>query len=555
MNENQWRQLVQRAVSGDMTAFELLYRLTERSVYFTCLKLLANEHNAKDVTQDSFMTALEKLGTLEDGAKFPKWINVVAVNKCRAFFVKPPEESLDEHIEQGGELTDDSFIPEDYVTDTEKRRVIMDIIDTELSDVQRQTVLLYYYNGMTAAEIAGVMDCPEGTVMYRLHAARKKLREAVLIYEKEHDDRLHAIVPVPALTRIFRAEAEQLSLPDIPLQLPKAGSVPENTILKKAGGSTVKKALALKIAAGAVAAAVVIGGIAVAVSKSSDDDDSSSRTRKGSSQSSAASVEDSVEENAGSSSPGPDPVSEGEGEVQTQTAPARTTTTEAAPAEPAEEPAKNLVEPEDIIYLPWLTAGALKFDYPSHFEYDINVDYRKLEYAKNEFVQGFVHNTKGHAVFAFDCKIGDADRFLYMWYLDVDEDTPKAATNEEAYTRSEPLLLAEIKTEYGTLEDECEISIDSKETIHLDAVPVYSNIRSEYDYDFIKGTVTVHAEDGDHLVHFSGAFGALEEAIRASTTVNNIPLMLLTFAETEDEYTLQYLDTVILNAMENMGRS
>ena len=81
MNDLQWRELVEATKRGDKKAFEELYRETERSVYFTCLKLLANEDSAKDAMQDTFMTALDKLDTLDDGAKFPKWINRIAVNK------------------------------------------------------------------------------------------------------------------------------------------------------------------------------------------------------------------------------------------------------------------------------------------------------------------------------------------------------------------------------------------------------------------------------------------------------------------------------------------
>ena len=95
MNELQWRELVEQTKKGDMDAFEKLYTQTNRSVYFTALKLLANEDNAKDVMQDTYITAIEKLGELHDGAKFPQWVNAIAVNKCRRYFRKPAEDSLD----------------------------------------------------------------------------------------------------------------------------------------------------------------------------------------------------------------------------------------------------------------------------------------------------------------------------------------------------------------------------------------------------------------------------------------------------------------------------
>ena len=157
MDELQWREAVEATRRGDKNAFGKLYRETERAVYFTCLKLLANEESAKDAMQDAFMTALDKLSELEDGAKFPMWVNRIAVNKCRDRFKRTTADSLDEKLEQGTELRDDeSFIPEEYVTDEAKRRIIMDIINKVLSDVQRQAIIMYYYDDMSLEEIAEV---------------------------------------------------------------------------------------------------------------------------------------------------------------------------------------------------------------------------------------------------------------------------------------------------------------------------------------------------------------------------------------------------------------
>ena len=144
MTELKWRELVEQCKQGEKKAFEALYNETKRSVYFTALKMLANEEKAKDVMQDTFITAIEKLDTLEDGAIFPKWVNSIAVNKCRRYFRKPAEDSLDEQLEQGFEIKDDeSFIPDEYAASEEKRKVIMDIITHSVSDIQRQTIIIY----------------------------------------------------------------------------------------------------------------------------------------------------------------------------------------------------------------------------------------------------------------------------------------------------------------------------------------------------------------------------------------------------------------------------
>ncbi|MDO4945498.1 MAG: sigma-70 family RNA polymerase sigma factor [Ruminococcus sp.] len=279
MDTNQWQQLVTDAVNGNKEAFEKLYKETERSVYFICLKLLGNEHNAKDVTQDTYMTALEKLSTLDDGANFTKWINGIAVNKCKMHFRNSSAPSLEEQLEQGGEFADDSgFIPDEYVSDEEKRRIIMNIIDTVLSDVQRRTVILYYYNGFNVSEIAELMECPEGTVTYRLSASRAKIKEEILSYEEKHDDRLHAVAGIPILTRILRYEAEHTAVPDIRLFAnSSAAAATANNIASKAsagGKSAMTGSLKAKIIAGAISVAVVVGGITAGVLLSGSDENS-----------------------------------------------------------------------------------------------------------------------------------------------------------------------------------------------------------------------------------------------------------------------------------------
>lgn|GEM_PF-2444638 len=282
MNELQWRELVEQTKKGDMDAFEKLYTETNRSVYFTALKLLANEDNAKDVMQDTYITAIEKLGELHDGAKFPQWVNAIAVNKCRRYFRKPAEDSLDEQTEQGFDLSDDaSFIPEEYVTNEVKRKVVMDIITRVLSDVQRQTVIMYYYNEMSLEQIAQAMDCPVKTVSSRLVSSREKIKEAVLIYEKKQGDRLHCVAVVPILTLILKAEAQSTSVPDIALGvfakalMDAASSASASTVSTTAvaGGSVKMGFFTGKVIAAVAAGALAVGGVTAAVilSKNSSD--------------------------------------------------------------------------------------------------------------------------------------------------------------------------------------------------------------------------------------------------------------------------------------------
>ncbi|MDE6742262.1 MAG: RNA polymerase subunit sigma-70, partial [Lachnospiraceae bacterium] len=83
MEEKQMVELVDKAKQGDQAAFEELYSISCKKVYFTCISILGNEEDAKDVMQDVYITAYEKLTSLNDAEKFVPWINRIAVNHCK----------------------------------------------------------------------------------------------------------------------------------------------------------------------------------------------------------------------------------------------------------------------------------------------------------------------------------------------------------------------------------------------------------------------------------------------------------------------------------------
>ncbi len=281
MKKEEIKALVLQAKEGNREAFGRLYEEVGRSVYFNCLKLIGSAQEAQDAVQDTFMTALLKLGELREPENFSAWVNRIAINKCRAYFRKPAAEELtDEALEV---IPDEGLIPEEYAADVQKRRVIMQIIDRELTAEQRRSVILYYFDSLSVEEIAQIMECPSGTVTSRLSAARKKIKEAVLIYEKKTDDRLHAVLPIPVLTRLLLAESQDMPLPPLSVfggdtpnaetsqntqntQNSHADTVPEKTSAKAvSGGKTMLSTVKAKVIAGVCAAVIVGGGIAVAV--------------------------------------------------------------------------------------------------------------------------------------------------------------------------------------------------------------------------------------------------------------------------------------------------
>ena len=217
------------------------------------------------ITQDTFMKALEKLDSLKEPENFSAWVNRIAINNCKMYFRKNPRTAEEESEKIIDDTPDSELIPDDYADSEEKRRIIMNIIDTALTDEQRQTIILYYFDMMSVAEIAEIMECSVGTVTSRLSAARKKIREAVLIYEKKNNDRLHAVMPIPVLSKIFMQECQHLKLPELSVFSDTAAAediVPEKKpTMRKSGGKGMFSTVKVKVIAGVVVLAVVGGGI------------------------------------------------------------------------------------------------------------------------------------------------------------------------------------------------------------------------------------------------------------------------------------------------------
>ena len=309
MEKEDIKKLVLQAAQGNKAAFGALYEETGRTVYFSCLKLLGDPQLAEDITQETYLTALQKLGTLAQPENFPAWVNRIGINLCKMHFRNnsAPEDNSEEIIE---EIPDEGLIPEEYVSNDAKRKIIMDIIDTVLTEEQRRSVILYYFDMLTVPEIAEVMNCTTGTVTSRLSAARKKIKEAVLIYEENNNDRLHGVVPVFILSKLLNKEASNTVLPKLTVFTGSAANaVPDSVTSTKtiSGGKGMFSTVKAKVIAGVCAVAVVGGGITAAVvlssngSKDNDNDDGVvvvTESQKSSESSSAADKADTAGNNS-----------------------------------------------------------------------------------------------------------------------------------------------------------------------------------------------------------------------------------------------------------------
>ena len=270
------KELVSSAKSGNKKSFDKLYELTHNDVWYNCLSLLKDEENAKDIMQETYITAFLKLDTLKDEEKFCGWVTTIAVNLCKKKLKGKVEYQIDDEVLITEAETDELMLPEEYITKAEKRKVLLQIMEDTLSFNQYQTVLMFYFDEMSISEIAQGLEISEGTVKSRLNSSRAKMKTAIEDYEKKSGDKLHGVVVVPFFTTIFKEEAKSLAVPNITIKLPNGQTLATSATKGIATGakstvSSIVKATATatvktKVIAVVCGATILAGTSAVGIS-------------------------------------------------------------------------------------------------------------------------------------------------------------------------------------------------------------------------------------------------------------------------------------------------
>lgn len=181
-------ELVRRAKAGDLAAFEALVFRHERQIYTLAWRLVQNQQDAEDVTQQTFLGALEGLAGFREAARFTTWLNRIATYAALKILRKRrglntvPLEAASAAAEDYASLPRPEYIadwresPERLVERNEIRE-LLDAALTRLDDKHRLVFILRDVEGLSVAETAAALGLTEGNVKVRLLRARLQLRE------------------------------------------------------------------------------------------------------------------------------------------------------------------------------------------------------------------------------------------------------------------------------------------------------------------------------------------------------------------------------------------
>jgi len=175
-------KLFASAIGGNHDALGTLIGRYEKTLYGLLMRMTSGDsYRADDLFQETFLHAMRAAKTFDRKLQFKPWITAIAVNLVRDDARK--RKVRGEVGIEGGDNPERSVLPEPASADEDpgnhaerrdEERLIQDAVD-RLTDLEREVVLLHFYQSMTLVETATSLKVPVGTVKSRLHAALTRL--------------------------------------------------------------------------------------------------------------------------------------------------------------------------------------------------------------------------------------------------------------------------------------------------------------------------------------------------------------------------------------------
>jgi RNA polymerase sigma-70 factor, ECF subfamily len=167
------------------------------SLYRTALRMTGNPADAEDLVQETYLRAFRSIDQFKPGTNLRAWLFKIQtnsfINEYRKRVRRPRNTSLDDveeyylynHLVESGVQPSPSVTEDEILAQIDDAEVFQAL--DELQDNYRQVVLLADVEGFAYREIAEILDIPVGTVMSRLHRARKRLKEHLMNGHRAHN--------------------------------------------------------------------------------------------------------------------------------------------------------------------------------------------------------------------------------------------------------------------------------------------------------------------------------------------------------------------------------
>lgn len=179
MTRSEEVKLIHAAKDGDGNAIAALIRAHQEALYAFILRMSGRPELAEDVVQEAFVRVLKNLHRFDTRFRFSTWLFTIA----KRLYVNLVQKHQPAYDTDGIGLREGTALSPGRQTENAETldnvRDVLDVALADLSEQQREIILLFHQQNWPILEIAAHLDMPEGTVKSHLHRARKRLRRVI----------------------------------------------------------------------------------------------------------------------------------------------------------------------------------------------------------------------------------------------------------------------------------------------------------------------------------------------------------------------------------------
>ncbi len=176
---------LKQSKAGDLESFERLIEKYQHVAYNIAYRMVGNEEDAKDMTQEAFIKVFKSISGFREDSSFSTWLYRIVMNTCKDELRKKKLKvvSIDREIEVGEssvtfEIPDYTYSPETVFEKKQLHQMLSKAL-TDLPEQNRIVVIMRDVQGFSYEAIAECINIPVGTVKSRINRGRHMLREMI----------------------------------------------------------------------------------------------------------------------------------------------------------------------------------------------------------------------------------------------------------------------------------------------------------------------------------------------------------------------------------------
>ncbi len=183
LNEN---LLIEKIKKGDIRSFETLISKYQLYAYNIAYRLMNNEEDAKDVTQESLIKIYKSIKDFNNKSNFSTWLYRIVINSCHDELRKRKQNTISLHQQNQMDsseyqihISDNSLNPEKILEKKERERIVQESIN-ELPLPNKTIIILRDIQGFSYDEITQIINEPLGTIKSRISRSRNMLKQILI---------------------------------------------------------------------------------------------------------------------------------------------------------------------------------------------------------------------------------------------------------------------------------------------------------------------------------------------------------------------------------------